>query len=168
MGMRAMGPTDGGNMTHLYLVRHGDAVDEEQDPKRPLSETGRAEVEKIARYLAGLKIPVDRIFHSPKLRAVQTAEILSSFLRPKAGLLESEALLPNDLPKTWKKKLKEMEGSLMVVGHLPYLTRLASLLLSDDPDKIQLALATGGVMSLRRDGKGTWTMEWMIAPGQLK
>ncbi len=155
-------------MTHLYLVRHGDAVDEGRDPKRPLSESGRAEVEKIARYLAGLKIPVDRIFHSPKLRAAQTAEILSTHLHPKKGSSESDGLLPNDAPKAWKKRLKDMEGSLMIVGHLPYLTRLASLLLSDDSEKVQLALSTGGVMSLRKDDKGTWTLEWMIAPGQIK
>jgi len=140
-------------------------VDEEQDPKRPLSKTGWAEVEKTARHLAGLKITVDKLFHSPKLRAVQTAEVLSSRLHPAKGLSESDGLLPNDPPKTWKKKLKEMDGSLMIVGHLPYLTRLASLLLSDYLDKIHLALATGGVMSLRRDEKGTWSLEWMIAPG---
>ena len=155
-------------MMFLYLVRHGDAVDEEQDPQRPISETGQAEVEKIARHLAGLKITVDQLFHSPKLRAVQTAEILSSRLHPEKGLSESDGLLPNDPPKTWKKKLKEMDGSLMIVGHLPYLTRLASLLLSEDSEKVQLAMMTGGVMSLRRDEKGTWSLEWMIAPAQIQ
>lgn len=168
IGMRATIPTVGGNRMHLYSVRHGDAFDEGLDPKRPLSEKGNVEVEKVARHLASLSIKTDRIFHSPKLRAAQSAQILERHLHPVRGSEEAEGLLPNDPPKAWKKQLKDLNGDVMLVGHLPHLARLASLLLSDDTEKIQLAIATGGVVCLRRDKRGTWTLEWMIAPDQIK
>ena len=169
-GMTAHGRSQdtGGAPMHLYLVRHGDAVDERQDPQRPLSDRGNVEVEKVARHLASLSIKPDRIFHSPKLRAAQSAHILEQHLHPARGSEEAEGLLPNDSPKAWKKRLKEMDGTVMLVGHLPSLARMASLLLSDDAEKIQLAVAMGGVVCLSRDMKGSWALEWMIAPEQIK
>ena len=35
----------------LYLVQHGLSVPEEKDPKKPLSEDGRNETKKTARFL---------------------------------------------------------------------------------------------------------------------
>ena len=41
-----------GKAMYLYLVQHGAAVSKEIDPERPLSQEGRAEVRKVASYLA--------------------------------------------------------------------------------------------------------------------
>ncbi|HDD66024.1 MAG TPA: phosphohistidine phosphatase SixA, partial [Nitrososphaeria archaeon] len=60
----------------VYLVQHGEAKREEEDPARPLTEEGKREVEDVARFLAELGVRVDRILHSGKLRAAQTANIL--------------------------------------------------------------------------------------------
>jgi len=158
----------GGATMHLYLVRHGEALDEGQDPQRPLSDKGKKEAEKTARHLESFSIKPDRIFHSPKLRAAQTAAILERTLHPVHGAEAAVGLLPNDPPKAWRKRLKEMDGSVFIVGHMPFLARLASLLLSDDAEKIQLGMATGGVICLSRDKKGNWSLQWMIAPGQIK
>ena len=38
----------------VYLVQHGEAVSEEQDPQRPLSEAGSAAVARVASVLAAL------------------------------------------------------------------------------------------------------------------
>ena len=35
---------------NIYLVRHGEAVSEKLDPERPLTSSGRQEVERIGRY----------------------------------------------------------------------------------------------------------------------
>jgi len=60
----------------LYLVQHGEAKREEEDPSRPLTENGRREVEIVAKFLSEAGIKIDKILHSGKLRAAQTAEIL--------------------------------------------------------------------------------------------
>ena len=61
----------------LYLVQHGEATKETEDPARPLTEHGRQEVVKVARALARVRLGVSVIAHSGKLRARQTAELLA-------------------------------------------------------------------------------------------
>ena len=61
----------------LYLVRHGDAVGADVNPTRPLSEEGREEVLKVAHHLKKNRIEVDHIWHSGKVRAIETAEIIA-------------------------------------------------------------------------------------------
>ena len=62
----------------LCLVQHGDAVPEETDPQRPLSERGCAEVQRVAELLAGAGVQVSTILHSGKTRAEQTARLLAA------------------------------------------------------------------------------------------
>ncbi len=56
-------------MTHLYLVQHGAAKAEAEDPKRGLTDEGRRTVERMAEFLSNLHLPLDRFEHSGKLRA---------------------------------------------------------------------------------------------------
>lgn len=48
----------------VYLVQHGDAVPKEVDPDRPLSDTGRQDIERLAKFLNAAKVRVSRIIHS--------------------------------------------------------------------------------------------------------
>jgi len=41
----------------LYLVQHGEAVPEEVDPTRPLSEAGKLDVERLAWFLVDARMP---------------------------------------------------------------------------------------------------------------
>jgi phosphohistidine phosphatase len=50
------------------------------------------------------------------------------------------------------------------VGHLPYLGRLASLLLASDPDQPLLAFQPGSIACLEKDVRGHWTLAWMLRP----
>ena len=63
-------------MITVYFVQHGIAVPKQVDAQRPLSEPGRAEVSRVATQLAKCKISIDTLFHSGKLRARQTAELI--------------------------------------------------------------------------------------------
>jgi len=83
----------------LYLVQHGEAKREEEDPARPLTDKGKSEVEKIASFIAKTGIHIERILHSGKLRALQTAEILASHLKPPRGIEQADALDPLADPK---------------------------------------------------------------------
>jgi phosphohistidine phosphatase len=148
----------------LYLVQHGDAKKEEEDPARPLSDKGIEDVKKVASFMFRLKITVEEVLHSSKLRARQTAEIIADSLSIKKGVSETEGLAPLNEPILWAEKLKTKTHSLMLVGHLPHLGKLSSFLLSGDKEKSIIAFKMGGVVCMKRDDAGTWTLQWMITP----
>ena len=112
----------------LYLVQHGEAMREEEDPVRPLSDKGLKSLEKVSRFLDGIGVSVVRIFHSGKLRAKQTAEKLGEVVVSSEGVKETDGLKPLDDPVIWGDKLIEESGSVMLVGHLPHLSRLCGFL----------------------------------------
>ncbi|MEW6570875.1 MAG: phosphohistidine phosphatase SixA [Nitrospirota bacterium] len=148
----------------LYLVQHAEAKREEQDPSRPLSEKGRADIKKMASYLLTLNVKVYKIFHSSKLRAKQTAEVLSESLKPVAGMTEVDGLAPLDDPGIWAERLKDIPEDIMLVGHLPHLGKLASLLLSGDPDRDLVSFRMAGVACLKKDESGSWSLQWLLTP----
>ena len=53
----------------LYLVQHGKAKPAEEDPNRGLTDEGRAEVRRVAEFLAEQQISISLIHHSGKARA---------------------------------------------------------------------------------------------------
>lgn len=148
----------------LYLVQHAEAKKEEVDPSRPLSEKGLQDINMIALYLSKLALRVHKIFHSNKLRAKQTAEVLSEMLKPVKGISETDGLAPLDNPNIWEERLKDIPEDIMLVGHLPHLGRLASLLLCNDPDKNIISFKMAGIVCLKRDEIKTWSLQWMLIP----
>ena len=151
----------------LYLVQHGLAKSEEEDPERPLSHKGISESEMVAGRLASLHIGVDSIFHSPKLRARETALIFAGQLKPLAIAAQREGLAPKDDSAIWKNRLQGEEGDVMLVGHLPHLARLASLLLCGDSEREMVNFKNSGVLCLERGDDGSWSVSWMLVPEPL-
>jgi len=148
---------------HLYLVQHGEAKAEKEDPARPLTDRGREEVRRVARHAMGLTLWIAEIHHSGKLRARQTAEILAEHLSPARGVREIEGLAPNDDPGKVRTELEAGEESLMLVGHLPHLGRLASSLLVGDPAREVIRFRTGAIVDLARL-EGRWVLQWILTP----
>lgn len=146
------------------LVQHAEAKKEEEDPSRPLSEKGIQDIKKVASYLSRLNINAIQIMHSSKLRAKQTAEFLSEDLKPSKGISETEGLSPLDNPAIWSERLKGMTDNIMLVGHLPHLGKLASLLLCGDMDKNIVTFRMAGVICLKRDDSSAWSLQWMVTP----
>ncbi len=153
----------GGTM-FLYLVQHAEAKKEEEDPSRPLSEKGLQDITKVASYLSQLNIKVYKIFHSTKLRAKQTSEILFESLKPVKGMSEVDGLSPLDNPGIWAGRLKDMPDDIILVGHLPHLGRLASLLLCGDAGKNVVSFRMAGIFCIKRDEVGAWSLQWMLTP----
>lgn len=147
----------------LYLVQHGEAAPEQVDPARPLTDRGRAEVERVAGAAARLGLSVPLIRHSGKLRARQTAEILARHLAPGRGTEERAGLHPNDDPALVARDLERGGEPCLLVGHLPHLARLASLLLLGEPDRPIIAFRMGGLVHLRRGPEG-WRLVWILTP----
>ncbi len=147
----------------VYLLRHGQAKPEAQDPAQPLSERGRREVDRVARHAAALGLRVAEIHHSRKLRARQTAEILAAHLRPTNGLHEVDGLAPLDDPAAAREALEGAQAPLMLVGHLPHLSRLVSSLLVGDPGKEIVHLTNASLAALARTDRG-WGLQWILTP----
>ncbi|PMP98115.1 MAG: phosphohistidine phosphatase SixA [Thermodesulfobacterium geofontis] len=148
----------------LYLVQHGIPKPESEDPRKPLSEIGKTEVEKVSQALKKAGIKISKIFHSGKLRAKQTAEIIGDYLNPSEGIGEAEGLNPLDPPEIWAKKLSDFKDPLMLVGHLPHLQKLCSLLVIGDSEKPIVRFRQSGVIALERDEKGNWIISWTLYP----
>ena len=60
----------------LYLVQHGEARSELEDPERPLTPMGEEETRKISDATKRLSLCPRKIYHSGKRRAEQTAGII--------------------------------------------------------------------------------------------
>jgi phosphohistidine phosphatase len=151
----------------VYLVQHAEAKKEEADPLRPLSEKGLGDINRVASHVSRLNISLEKIFHSSKLRARQTAEILSEYLKPYKGMTEVDGLSPMDNPDIWAERLKDLPGDVMLVGHLPHLGRLASLLLCGISEKNIVSFKMAGIVCLKRDETGEWSLQWMLTPDTL-
>jgi len=152
----------------LYLVRHGDAKRNEEDSLRPLSNNGVKEINKVAAYAVGKGVRVTKIFHSGKLRAEQTAQILSRHLQPEMAISDTDGLAPMDDPRIWFNRTSGMEEDIMLVGHLPYMSILSDLLLSGGKGRNQLSFNTGGTVCLKSGSNRRWKLEWKVNPGDIE
>ncbi len=151
----------------VYLVRHGDAVDSGVDRRRPLSEEGRADIRKIASFIKPLVVYVEHIWHSGKPRAAQTAEILAGVVAVEKDCSSREGLGPNADVSTIAHELDAYDADLMIVGHLPFLENLASLMVTGRETAEVVAFSAGSMACLRRRNHGTWQINWMITPELL-
>ncbi len=104
----------------LYLLRHADAdTFAETDEMRPLSEKGESQAKKVARFCDTHDLAKVRIFTSPVLRALQTAEIVAKYLRLEISV--APWLACGMRPDTALEHLREYADAkaVMIVGHEP-------------------------------------------------
>ncbi len=147
----------------IYLVQHGIAHPKDVDPDRSLTELGRQETECVAALAARLDLGVHQIHHSGKTRAAQTAAILGDALSPAGGVVAVPGLTPRDDVRPVAEALAREAGPLMLVGHLPFLARLAGLLLTGDPDQTVVAFRNSAIVCLTRQGD-RWQVAWILTP----
>jgi phosphohistidine phosphatase len=144
----------------IYLIQHAESIPEKEDPARPISDEGKATIDKVAALAARLEIRPDFIFHSEKLRAKQTAEILARHLGLIDKLRERQGLGPLDpvAPVAEWLKVQASKGSagLAIVGHLPFLDKLASLLITENESIRVISFQNGAIVTLipAREGTG--------------
>ncbi|MBW2038050.1 MAG: phosphohistidine phosphatase SixA [Deltaproteobacteria bacterium] len=150
---------------NLYLVQHAEPKREEEDPQKPLSEKGWSDIGKVAAFIVEhTNIQVISIMHSGKTRARQTAEALAEHLNPPEGVKEAEGLESLADPSRWAQRLAETKEDIMLVGHLPHLSKLSAHLLCQDENKRIVNFQMGGIVCLGRDESGIWSVRWMVIP----
>lgn len=150
----------------LFLVQHAESKSEQEDPERSLTEAGVAAARQMADWAAQVGVNVAQVRHSGKTRAAQTASILGDRLAPQAGLQPATGLNPLDDPAPLATELRSQEQPIMLVGHLPFLSRLAGLLLAGDPDRRVVRFENAGMVCLQRS-EGVWSLSWAMLPRLL-
>jgi len=149
----------------LYCVRHGEAASAECDAERPLTEQGVNDVTRVAAYLARCDVNVAHVMHSTKLRAKQTASILSEALMP-SQLTECESILDEqNAIEPMVEMIKTWTDDTMLVGHLPFMPRLVSALVIGDAKNYPIVnYPPGTVVCLDLYDQNRWIINWILGP----
>jgi phosphohistidine phosphatase len=152
----------------VFVVRHAVAVPRSgqfDEAARPLTEQGRRQWRRAVRGFERLGNRLERVYHSPWLRAVETAEML-------ADRLGAERVATNRLAEAPSPALlRELEGECAaVVGHQPWLGELVALLVLGHADAgAWLELGKGGIAWLEGEPRpGKMVLRALFPPKVLR
>lgn len=147
----------------LYLVQHGKSLPGEVDPEKGLSDEGIAEVKRIAKAALAHNVHVSAIRHSGKKRARQTAEHIGRILSI-SQIAQIAGMNPLDDVEEFAQPLSP-GANLMLVGHLPFMERLASWLTTGAIDFTVFKFQNGGIVCIDRlPDADRWTIKWALMP----
>lgn len=151
----------------LFLIRHTHAEDTAPDDLRQLSKRGRQQARRLARFLrqSGGFTP-EEIWHSPLVRAQETAALICLGTRLGVPLREVAGLRPDDDPRLIARRLAQESRSVALVGHEPHLSALASLLVAGAPEPARFAMKKGAALALEGAGRH-WIARWLVHPELL-
>lgn len=151
----------------LYLMQHGDALPEEVNRERPLSDRGRDDVARMARFLSIVGCRASRVHHSGKTRAWQSAEIMAEHMAPGVTPQAMPGISPNDPVAPVAQQLQGFSEDTLIVGHQPFMGRLAAQLLAGDSELPVVTYRQGSVACLEKHADGGWSLCWMVRPELL-
>lgn len=143
-------------------MQHGEAKAESEDPERSLTVKGEEETRKISDAAKRLAIRPSKIYHSGKRRAEQTAGIVAKALGLSTQI--GQELNPNDNTLPWAERISKEAENLMIVGHLPFLEKLASFLVCGDEAAKVVLFRYSAILSLEKTGPERWMVDWVLKP----
>jgi phosphohistidine phosphatase len=146
----------------VYLVQHGEAKAEKEDPDRSLTDRGLAEIQAVAEAATRARLKPVQIFHSGKRRARQTADILAQAL--DSPVEEAAGLKPNDDIQPWVERITIQNKDLMLVGHLPFMQKLVIRLVSGGEEIPMVAFRYGAILCLGPTPGRFWVIHWILHP----
>ena len=150
---------------NLYILQHGEAVPKEIDPERPLSEHGNRDIRILALHMQNMDVQLGNVFHSGKLRAEQSARLITETLSPEILPVQTEGLNPNDDPTVIIGDIEQMNENILIASHMPFVSRLCSTLLTGTTEA-EFASVPGTLFCLEKaDDK--WRLAYMLRPDFL-
>jgi len=148
----------------LFLLRHADASDAADDASRPLSARGRGEIARLAALLRGSgAFRPNAVWHSPLVRAQQTADLLLRELGLRVPRQERRDLVPEANPELAAAALAATREVVAVCGHEPHLSALATLLVTGRTEPVAFAFQKATLLALEPFGPRCW-VRWQLAP----
>ncbi|MCW8931847.1 MAG: phosphohistidine phosphatase SixA [Gammaproteobacteria bacterium] len=147
-------------MLTIYLVQHGVALEKDVDATRPLSDIGIEETTQIAATLLKQGIIINKIVHSGKLRAHQTASIFAEVMNI-SQISEMSGMKPNDNPDELIEQMTE--DGVMYVGHLPNVQIVASNLVGNGQNSgvFQFKNSAVACIEIHEDNN---SIKWFLTP----
>jgi phosphohistidine phosphatase len=145
----------------VFLIRHAEAVDETvelRDPYRHLTPHGRVQARALGDRLRWHDCGPTRLWSSPLVRALQTAELVTAQIGGDVGVEVLPALAPdgNLRDVIARVRAQPADAEVMLVGHEPSISAIAALLVkqTDFP-------ALGKAEAVRvDDGAVRWRFAW--------
>ena len=148
---------------YLLLMQHAKSKSADEDPERGITDTGKEETASVSIQLQSLNFTVEEIWHSTKKRSRETAEIVTSYNNLKNKISEKDFLSPMDEVKPAVKVINTFNKNIMIVSHLPFLSKLASSLITGteyyEPVKF---LNSAAVIFIKEGDK--WKIASLITP----
>jgi phosphohistidine phosphatase len=137
----------------IWFLRHGDAEDATDDFARELTDKGRRQSRAAGAALAALEVEIDVCITSPRVRALQTAELA-------CGALEVEPEIADELSggDIDTASLAAGRGNVLLVGHEPDFSRAVH-----DLTGARIDMKKGGLAAV--DGH---TLTTLLRPAQIK
>jgi len=155
----------------LHLLRHAHAGDpmawDGPDERRPLSDKGEKQADRLGRFLAGIGFATDAVITSPKLRAAQTAEIVAGHLGIPVVL---DARLAGSFDFAMVEAMLRDAGDPIrpvLVGHDPDFTDLVEILTGS----AAVTMKKGAMIRIdieRPLAAGAGSLAWLVTPDLLK
>jgi len=131
----------------LYLLRHGlaeDAAPGKPDSSRELTPEGAEKVAAVTALASRSGATPTLILSSPYVRAVETARVAAKEFAFRGLTLRTEVLVPFGAPEDVWSQIRDHddEGSILLAGHEPLLSRLAAFLLGAPDLRIEMKKAS--------------------------
>src|SRR3990167_10388167 len=144
----------------LYLARHGECTVKESMHEPSLSEQGKKDILSLAGFLKPLHIHVSNIFHSGKLRAQQTAELLSTGITCTGGIQPLAGLDPSDDVNLMSNEIMKWYDDVLLVGHLPFMSKFMGKLVADNEYKEIMFFHPGSFVCLEQVEDINWVIDF--------
>lgn len=149
----------------LFLMRHGQAGNQSPDSVRELTSMGRQDVLSVARQMREENLSLDQIWHSPFLRAVQTAGEVAGVFGIAERCCRQESFCPGDSAECAAELIEEYfceneNRNLLIASHAPLLPSLLMHLTGN----ISAGFSTSTCIGLTRIAPYQWQVECVWNP----
>ena len=139
------------------------------DFHRPLTQLGKKRARAAALGLLRIAPSIDAIFSSPKTRALQTARIVHKAAENSPRITEWPELMDDDFAAIQGKLRNLKAETVLLCGHEPHLSRLASQFLTGNRETLAFDWKKAGVCALQLEPNAkTAVFLWHLTPKQLR
>ena len=160
----------------LYIQRHATAEEISSggdDGARRLTDRSKEKMRGAAAGMRAMGLKFDAILTSPLARATETAELVAAAYEntPPPQVMPALATGVTATDALAALRAFAKHDDVMIVGHEPQLSAVASIVLAGASDIVHLKLKTGGCIAIdlpARFDRGGGELRWMLTHRQMR